>query len=258
MFKQSLTILTAAAILFAASPASADWDPGDGHKMHFPQLPDPNGWDVSFNNGPLGDDWECTETGPVSDIHMWMSFRGDNEPSPTAVVGGFVEIWSDVPAGVDSSMPWSHPGDLLWGMGFDTLMPNVTMRRYGTGDQGWLEPPDQFIRPDHQNFWQINIDPIDPSVIDPFQQTAGEIYWLVSHMFVDDPANPAQVEIGWKTSIEQFRDDAVFTNPLGLPQWMPLEDPFTGVSLDLAFVITPEPASLALMALGTLAWLRRR
>ena len=24
----------------------AHWDPIDGHKMHNPQLPDPNGWDV--------------------------------------------------------------------------------------------------------------------------------------------------------------------------------------------------------------------
>ena len=26
--------------------ALADWQPGDGHKMHFPQLPDEDGWNV--------------------------------------------------------------------------------------------------------------------------------------------------------------------------------------------------------------------
>jgi len=31
-------------------PVRADWDPGDGHKMHFPQLPDPEGWDVRISN----------------------------------------------------------------------------------------------------------------------------------------------------------------------------------------------------------------
>ena len=34
-------VLTVLAILgmflLAAPPATADWDPGDGHKMHFPQ-----------------------------------------------------------------------------------------------------------------------------------------------------------------------------------------------------------------------------
>ena len=258
MSTRFITITAVLAIAFAGVPASADWDEGDPFKMHFPQLPDPNGWDVSFNNGPLGDDWECTETGPVNDIHMWVSFREDLGPGPETVVGGFVEIWSDVPAGADPLVPWSHPGDLLWGMGFDTLMPNVTMRHYGSGDQGWLEPPTQFIEFDHQNIWQINIDPILSSVA-PFEQEAGRVYWLVSHMFADDPAFPALMEIGWKTSIEQFMDDAVYTNPAGVdPQWLPLEDPFTGQSLDLAFVITPEPATLALLTLGAVAILRRR
>ena len=31
-------------LLIFPSMALADWDPGDGHKMHFPQLPDPLGW----------------------------------------------------------------------------------------------------------------------------------------------------------------------------------------------------------------------
>ena len=58
-----------------AGPALADWDPEDGHKMHFPQLPDPNGYDVSAYC--LTDDWTCSETGPVTDIHFWGSCQGD-------------------------------------------------------------------------------------------------------------------------------------------------------------------------------------
>jgi hypothetical protein len=252
------TISTMFAVAFTfATPVSADWDPGDPFKMHAPQLPDPNGWDVSFLNGPLGDDWLCTETGPVNDIHLWLSFRGDFEPGPEAVLTGVVEIWSDVPADLDPVMPWSHPGDLLWDMPFDTNQPNVTLRRYGTGEEGWIEPPDQFILNDHKTYHQLNIDPII-DVTAPFKQERGQIYWLVVHMVADDPTAPGELQVGWKTSLDQYRDDAVYTNPLGLPQWMPLEDPLTGVSLDLAFVITPEPATLALMTLGGFAVLRRR
>ena len=88
--KKIITILT---IVVMVSPVLADWDPGDDYKMHYPQLPDPYGWDVSFTNGPLGDDWKCTQTGPVDDIHMWVSFRGDLEPDPVgAIVGGFVRV----------------------------------------------------------------------------------------------------------------------------------------------------------------------
>jgi hypothetical protein len=52
------------------------WQPEDGHKMHYPQLPDETGWDV---NGSLplilADDWQCSETGPVKDIHWWGSWK---------------------------------------------------------------------------------------------------------------------------------------------------------------------------------------
>jgi hypothetical protein len=51
--------------------AETSWD----HKMHFPQLPDPTGWDVKA--GCLEDDWECSETGYVTDIHFWGSWHGD-------------------------------------------------------------------------------------------------------------------------------------------------------------------------------------
>ena len=54
-----------------AVPALADWDIGDGHKMHYPQLPDPNGWDVNLTGNKVFDDWRCGGSGPVDDIHFW-------------------------------------------------------------------------------------------------------------------------------------------------------------------------------------------
>ena len=37
-------------LLATVSPAWADWVPEDGHKMHFPQMPDANGWDVRISD----------------------------------------------------------------------------------------------------------------------------------------------------------------------------------------------------------------
>ena len=52
------------------------WRPGDRHKMHFPQLPDESGWDVRATRPVvLGDDWRCSETGWVKDIHFWGSWQ---------------------------------------------------------------------------------------------------------------------------------------------------------------------------------------
>lgn len=251
--------ISIAVLLLAGTTALADWDPGEDHKMHYPQLPDPLSWDVSFTNGPLGDDWQCSQTGPVDDVHMWVSFRGDQIPSPEGVVFGFIEIWSNAPA--DAIVPYSRPFEPLWGMGFDTMMPNVKLRFYEDGEQRWLEPwyPDPLPEPDHFQTWQINIDPISEAGIEPFFQQEGEIYWLVSHMGVDDPNNPIMPEIGWKTSgVQQFMDDGVYQWPGPVSEWEPLVDPFTMESLDLAFVITPEPATLSVLALGAIAALLRR
>ena len=72
----------------------ADWNPGDGHKMHFPQLPDEAGWDVYATAGLsdygypdicLADDWMCNESGPVTDIHFWGSWKG----GITGTINGF-------------------------------------------------------------------------------------------------------------------------------------------------------------------------
>ena len=45
------------------------------HKMHFPQLPDEDGWDVNATDMCLADDWECSETGYVTDVHFWGSWE---------------------------------------------------------------------------------------------------------------------------------------------------------------------------------------
>jgi hypothetical protein len=232
---------------------------GDAYKMHFPQLPDPNGWDVAFPpliptvlQGTLGDDWLCTETGPVHDIHLWVSFRGDLVPNleDQGLVGGTIQIWSNVPADPDA-VSFSHPGEPLWTMFFDTSMPNVRIDPDGTGEQGWLEPPTVAARPDHNQIYQISL-----VTDDSFTQTAGEIYWLTANLLATDPAAPGVEEVGWKTSLNHFQDAAVYYNPLSAVGWSPLADLPPGMApLDLAFVITPvpEPATVVLMMLGVIA-----
>ena len=73
----SLGLAVLAVVFVLAAPAVADWDPADGHKMHFPQLPDPNGWDVNVTADTMYDDWKCGGTGPVSDVHFWTSWQND-------------------------------------------------------------------------------------------------------------------------------------------------------------------------------------
>jgi len=258
-----IVLMTGCAVALGMLSASAygDWVEADGHKMHYPQLPDPNGWDVEFVSwsNKIGDDWLCTRTGPVTDIHIWLSWQEDNAqggglPGVIDTVG--VEIYSNVQA--DQLLPYSRPGELLWERLFSAQQ--FSRQPYGTGDQGWYSPQlgmQQGIawnRPDHFFFEQLNIVEID----DPFIQTEGTIYWLVMWVAWDAPVqNPA----GWKTTSTQFEDDAVWydwSEPDPLLRWHELIDPITFASLDLAFVITPEPATVVLMALGGLMLIRKR
>ncbi len=233
---------------YIAAPALADWDPGDRHKMHYPQLPDPDGWDVEadFNSGTIvADDRMCSRTGPINDIHLWGSWHGDMLDT---IDGVHVSIHEGIPDPDGSGPLFSMPGQLLWER--DVGIGEFTVRDYGTGDQGWYAPHnDWWLRPDHFQYHQINL--VD--IFDPFLQEEGTIYWLDIQIL-----HPTfGTWWGWKTSIEHWNDDAVWWEP-NLMEWRELRDPITGESLDMAFVITPEPNALALLALGGLLSRRRR
>ncbi len=235
-------LMLSAVLMFAAAPAAADWDPGDGHKMHYPQLPDPFGWDVQASNPTvLADDWQCRQTGPVDDVHLWGSWQADYPPPLGEISSIHLSIHDNIQG------PPSMPGDLLWERDF--LVGEFTVRNYGTGNQGWLDPVSgDWILNDHMMFHQINIVDIP----DPFIQTEGEIYWL-------DVSVSTTLGLpfwGWKTSQDHFMDDAVYRDTDGM--WQELFDPITGESLDMAFVITPEPGTMCLLALGGIGVLMRR
>jgi hypothetical protein len=235
-----LALLAVAGCVVA--PALADWNPGDPYKMHFPQLPDPTGWDVNATTPiVLADDWLCTETGPVSDVHLWVSTHGYDGPPP--IQGVQLSIHSNI-----AGPPFSQPGATLWTLNLPVPSPNVVIRPYGQGPEGWYDPSTgQFNRPDHTMFYQVNITDIP----NPFVQQVSTLYWLdVSFLTL-----PGFVPVGWKTSLNHFQDAAVWGG--GAVGWQPMHDPETGAPLDMAFVITPEPASLLLLGLGVLG-LRRR
>jgi len=203
-------------LIFGTGTVLAHWELGEDYKMHYPQLPNPTGWDVDFGWWRLGDDWGCTETGGVTDIHFWISWWHDQVQDIPFIK---VEIWSNNPQGPHG---WSEPLDLLWQR---TFYPGeFVVAGPWQGNQGWLDPPSTYYPDNHNLYFQINIIDID----DPFEQTAGEIYWLVIQM----PFNEMWI-VGWKNSLDYFMDHAVFTEDPQYDWWI-----IDGI--DFAFVITGE------------------
>ncbi|MCK4460883.1 MAG: hypothetical protein KAW46_03715, partial [candidate division Zixibacteria bacterium] len=178
------------------------WEPGDGHKMHFPQLPDENGWDV---NGSLpiilADDWICSETGPVKDIHWWGSWKDGFEGQ----ISGFaLSIHRDIPAD-PPQIPWSRPGEIIWQKVVTDFNPQqinpFTL-------EGWYDPLTQLVLPDnHSQYFQYNVYLGEE---DWFMQDSGTIYWL---NISAGPIDAVEGLWGWKTSIEHFNDDGVWGIP---------------------------------------------
>ena len=298
--KTARMILTLAVVATIAGSALADWDEGQPDKMHFPQLPDltPEGMDVlagpyasqdgtGFYEKFLADDWVCSQSGPVTDIHIWSSYNVDwrlmDDPKFSLVIYDNIRP-EDSPTG------YSIPGQPLW-----NYYGSATAERiYANADELFYDPnQDDFIGSDTE-VWQYNFL-FDETVGEVFQQEEGEVYWLgVKHTFdlnsdgivdlsdVSLLAGKSPAAFGWKTADlhkyppphtgEHFMDDAVWLDvntfflggaPHIVPdpdpiRWNELFSPITGQSIDLAFVITPEPATMCVLGVGSLMVLRRR
>jgi len=175
------------------------WQPGDAYKMHFPQLPNEAGWDVNAT-APilLADDWQCSQTGMVKDIHFWGSWKN-------GVVGRILyfvlSVRADIPAN-PPQVPYSRPGAPLWER--DIAKFTVTQVDPPTLE-GWYDPStDQVLPNDHGAYFQYDICLDEP---DWFGQEQGTIYWLNISAVVEDPQN---TQWGWKSTLNHFNDDAVW------------------------------------------------
>jgi hypothetical protein len=208
--KKRMACFLTMTLLFGSISALADWEPGDGHKMHWPQTPKPGGFDVSFQNRSLADDWLCTETGPVSNIHFWISWY-NNWEVPIWYID--VRIWSDCPVGAPCNQyGYSVPRDLLWERRYD--IEEVARAVQPPDLQGWFDPAGGVWQLRNHDLWeQINIVDIE----DPFIQEVDSIYWLEIYIFAPDAST-----VGWKETDQNWNDDAVHWVP---DSWIELRSP---------------------------------
>ncbi|MFH1680024.1 MAG: GEVED domain-containing protein, partial [Candidatus Eisenbacteria bacterium] len=235
--RKPLALLAVAVAVVIAGQAAADWDPSQPAK--WAQLPDLNTTGIDVNASHpyiLADDFECTQNGPITDIHIWGSWHNDYvDPNPTFVLS----FHKDIPESL-SPTGYSMPGPVEWIMMFGPGM--YTARRYAENiDEGWMTPPDDYQFPGDHVCWQYNFF-IDEADAFWQQGTPDEpmVYWLDVQVFPSEPG----VQFGWKTSLDHWNDDAVWgqgEEPYPGPWYELIYPPpheMAGLSIDLAFVIT--------------------
>src|ERR1017187_339872 len=237
--KFSLFNLGLVALSFLAATASspAQTQPCvETNGVKYLQPPNPTGFDV-LNTGPwvLADDFICTNSGPISDIHIWGSWLSDNHGT---ITNFWLGIYDDVP--VNPNNPNSHPGNLLWSESFPAGQFAETS--VGPSQEKFLDPGPGVIIGTDTNIWYYCFYPTNPFV-QTGSNTASKIYWLAAYAQVSTVAG-ANSQYGWKTTFIVQNDTSVHEPwPGSLPgtnsNWLPTiyQTPAGGqVPLDLAFM----------------------
>jgi hypothetical protein len=195
--------------------------------------------DVDATNCTLADDFECTMTGPLTDIHIWCSLY-HNMGDPMAVMFT-LRIFSDDPVGPGGSDPenrYSKPDKLLWQRTFNPGEFEVMPPSFES-PEGWYSPCMGMYEPVGDTMcWLYNFYLLENEFRQEGSPNRPVRYWLSMHA---QPTIPTQIWLGWKTSEVQQIDDAVWH--FGELPWTwnemhyPPQHPYYPRSLDLAFVI---------------------
>ncbi|MCJ7510439.1 MAG: hypothetical protein MUP14_06100 [Dehalococcoidia bacterium] len=230
---------------------------GQQDTIKWEQLPDltPSGLDVFASNKQpptpppfyLADDFQCTQTGPITQIEFWGSWYHDMPPQGNPNNVSFtLNIHSNVPG-----TPFSHPSDSpLWTWVEGTGECVATPEASGMPEGFYIPGPEMYEFPADYQVWRYTCTIASWKQF--IQQGTPEqpvIYWLDVQAVYADP-NP-QVLFGWKTSYQHWQDDAVWatgTEPgpftwseLRYPAGHPQGQPPPGQSIDLAFRIWGQP-----------------
>lgn len=191
----------------------------------------------------LADDFLVTCDEPITDLYVWASWQGDHVP-PTGFDAG-IGFYENAPgAGFDQPMP----GQLVE---FLTLH-FVHAGLWDEGTQHWYDTTTGEMLPDdHSGVWVYHYafeeDPLAEER--PIEEPTP--YWVGFSAYLD-PDGP---QIGWKESFDTFGGGAVYGKfqPVGVyPFEGPIVLPDPERKVHFAFAVIPEPATLALLAIGGL------
>lgn len=193
------------------------------------------GWNEHsfYTEGPVvADDFLCSDTRPITDVHWWGSYEGwladVSPPQELAPVMFHVGLWTDVP--ISKNGVFSHPGEMIkeWVVSLGDLSEEAVGCDYYpeyTSETCFL--------------YNFNIPEGDW-----FSQDEGpNIYWVSIAAMYD--TLPEILRWGWKTRDHFFNDEAVIiTAPVNpgtgytYETGMPMSLAYQRGPWDMAFEIT--------------------
>ena len=225
---------------------------GQQLSLKWEQIPDKTSTGVDVyagNNGGLppfvlADDFQCTETGPITQIMFWGSWY--NDILPQVPLSFTLSIHSDIPD-PDPQNPddFSQPGGVLWSHTYEVGPGGcvANLEQEGVPEGLYVPGPEIYLFPADYQVWRYTC-PIPSG--QQFTQQGGNIYWLdVQAVYADTSAF-----FGWKTSLDHWQDDGVWATGTEPPfTWSELRYPaghdMVGQSIDLAFGIYGPPEQLS-------------
>jgi hypothetical protein len=243
MFRE-LSLFIAVGMLLL-SPIGALGDQPPDHPIKWSQLPNmlppATDWSSTIDvfGGTIattvGDDFQCTQTGYIDDVHWWGSYLGTVQAPCYFDIGLWTYVVED----------FSQPG-----VPINTVRVNLGQYQqayYGSAGE--------------EDVYQYYINLADGWEGERLWQEEGNLYFLtIQAGYLVACPNP---NWGWHEAITQWGDDAVqdLDPGVGIYLWEPIER--SEQSLDMAFELSqvPEPGTMALFGLGLLgvrAWVRRR
>ena len=221
------------------------------------QLPDMNQgvdkYSVHLGNAVCSNDWQCTSPEPVVAVRWWGSYLDGHDPGsgPNQVPFELVLHW-DVPANTVSPdsgevLAYSHPGN----NGPLPVWFNLSVQEHFYGTTAGGEKVYEYnVRLGYPYFdQQAWID----NYFNPVPNN--NIFWLDIGYADLDASQHAKHVWGWHEANVLQLDNAISNPALHFLPWANV----TVLNKDLAFeLMTPEPATLALLGLGAVATLIRR
>jgi hypothetical protein len=203
--------------------------------------------DRSDANLVLADDYQCADSGLVTNVLLWGAWKNDVKGQIKKI---HLSIHQDIPDDPNDPCDYSKPGIKVWDGNF-TEADFVESYVGIDPNNGWFWDPNNDQNATiagYTGIWQYEIF-IDPYYAfmhqcDPCNPT---VYWLDAYVELEPDPNEEH-EFYWKDTSKHWNDDAVWSEDNGAiwnEMRYPPNHPYESNSVDLAFVIHTKDLPLA-------------